>query len=97
MTGLAILLILVGMAVFAPIVARGQDPLKQDLVNTLASPSAAHWLGTDQLGRDVWSRLVYGARIDLRVGFLAVMFPFILGTTLGQHRRVLRRAGWTPA
>jgi peptide/nickel transport system permease protein len=83
MTGLTILLILVGMAVFAPIVTRGVDPLKQDLVNTLASPSAEHWLGTDQLGRDVWSRLVYGARIDLRVGFLAVLFPFVLGTTLG--------------
>jgi len=83
MTGLTILLILVGMAVFAPVVARGLDPLKQDLTNTLASPSAEHWLGTDQLGRDVWSRLVYGARIDLRVGFLAVLVPFILGTTLG--------------
>jgi peptide/nickel transport system permease protein len=83
MAGLAILLVLVGMAIFAPIVAHGQDPLKQDLVNTLASPSAEHWLGTDQLGRDVWARLVYGARIDLRVGFLAVVFPFILGTTLG--------------
>jgi peptide/nickel transport system permease protein len=81
--GMSILIVLVGMAVFAPIVAHGQDPLKQDLVNTLASPSAEHWLGTDQLGRDVWSRLVYGARIDLRVGFLAVVFPFILGTTLG--------------
>jgi peptide/nickel transport system permease protein len=81
--GMSILIVLVGMAVFAPIVARGQDPLKQDLINTLASPSAAHWLGTDQLGRDVWSRLVYGARIDLKVGFLAVLFPFILGTTLG--------------
>jgi peptide/nickel transport system permease protein len=83
MAGLTILLILVGMAVFAPIVAHGQDPLKQDLVNTLASPSAEHWLGTDQLGRDVWSRLVYGARIDLKVGFLAVVIPFVLGTTLG--------------
>jgi peptide/nickel transport system permease protein len=81
--GMSILIVLVGMAVFAPIVARGQDPLKQDLINTLASPSAEHWLGTDQLGRDVWSRLVYGARIDLKVGFLAVLFPFILGTTLG--------------
>jgi peptide/nickel transport system permease protein len=81
--GMSILIVLVGMAVFAPIVARGQDPLKQDLINTLASPSAEHWLGTDQLGRGVWSRLVYGARIDLKVGFLAVLFPFILGTTLG--------------
>jgi peptide/nickel transport system permease protein len=83
MAGLTILLLLVGMAVFAPIVTRGIDPLKQDLLNTLASPSAQHWLGTDQLGRDVWSRLIYGARIDLKVGFLAVVFPFLLGTTLG--------------
>jgi peptide/nickel transport system permease protein len=83
MAGLTILTILVGMAIFAPVVTRGIDPLKQDLLNTLASPSAQHWLGTDQLGRDVWSRLVYGARIDLKVGFLAVLIPFILGTTLG--------------
>jgi peptide/nickel transport system permease protein len=82
-SGLVIITILVGMAVFAPIVAHGQDPLKQNLTDTLASPSAEHWLGTDQLGRDVWSRLVYGARVDLKVGFLAVLFPFFLGTTLG--------------
>jgi peptide/nickel transport system permease protein len=81
--GITILAILILLAIFAPVVTHGQDPLKQDLVNTLASPSAEHWLGTDQLGRDVWSRLVYGARIDLRVGFLAVVFPFILGTALG--------------
>jgi len=80
--GIAVLTVLVAMAVFAPLVAH-QDPLKQNLLETLARPSAKHWLGTDALGRDVWSRLVYGARIDLRVGFLAVLFPFILGTTLG--------------
>jgi peptide/nickel transport system permease protein len=80
--GIAVLSILVAMAVFAPLVAQ-QDPLKQDLLATLARPSAKHWLGTDALGRDVWSRLVYGARIDLRVGFLAVLFPFVLGTSLG--------------
>jgi peptide/nickel transport system permease protein len=82
-SGLVIITILVGMAVFAPIVSHGQDPLQQNLTDTLASPSAQHWLGTDQLGRDVWSRLVYGARIDLKVGFLAVLFPFFLGTILG--------------
>jgi peptide/nickel transport system permease protein len=80
--GIAVLTILVALAVFAPLVAH-QDPLKQNLLETLARPSAKHWLGTDALGRDVWSRLVYGARIDLRVGFLAVLFPFILGTSLG--------------
>ena len=80
--GIAVLTILIAVAVFAPLVAH-QDPLKQDLLATLARPSAKHWLGTDALGRDVWARLVYGARIDLRVGFLAVLFPFILGTSLG--------------
>lgn len=80
--GIVVLTILIAVAVFAPLVAH-QDPLKQDLLATLARPSAKHWLGTDALGRDVWARLVYGARIDLRVGFLAVLFPFILGTSLG--------------
>jgi peptide/nickel transport system permease protein len=55
----------------------------QDLLHVLASPSSAHPLGTDELGRDVWSRLLYGGRVDLRVGFLAVILPFIIGTTLG--------------
>jgi peptide/nickel transport system permease protein len=80
--GVAIVGTLVLMAVFAPLVTKF-DPIHQDLNDILASPSARHWLGTDQLGRDVWSRLVYGARIDLRVGFLAVLFPFVIGTTLG--------------
>jgi peptide/nickel transport system permease protein len=80
--GIAVLTVLIAVAVFAPLVAH-QDPLKQDLLATLARPSAKHLLGTDALGRDVWARLVYGARIDLRVGFLAVLFPFILGTSLG--------------
>jgi peptide/nickel transport system permease protein len=59
------------------------DPIEQDLLHTLAGPSWSHPLGTDDLGRDVWSRLVYGARTDLRVAFLAVLFPFVIGTALG--------------
>ena len=46
-------------------------------------PSAAHWLGTDKYGRDVLSRLIWGARVDLRVGFLAVLIPFVVGGVLG--------------
>ena len=46
-------------------------------------PSAEHWLGTDKYGRDVLTRLLYGARVDLRVGFLAVLIPFVVGSVLG--------------
>ena len=80
--GLAILATLIVVALLAPIITP-YDPIQQDLNNTLAGPSAQHWLGTDQLGRDVWTRLLYGARIDLQVGFLAVLFPFCIGTALG--------------
>jgi peptide/nickel transport system permease protein len=60
-----------------------QSPTQQDLNNILASPSSKHLLGTDQLGRDLFSRILYGGRVDLRVAFLAVLLPFLIGTTLG--------------
>ena len=83
MAGLSILGVIVLMAICAPLIT-SYDPTKQDLLHTLAKPGqAGHLLGTDDLGRDVWSRLVYGARTDLRVAFLAVLLPFIIGTTLG--------------
>jgi peptide/nickel transport system permease protein len=81
--GLTILGAIVLMAIVAPAIT-SFDPSKQDLLHTLAKPGeGGHLLGTDDLGRDVWSRLVYGARTDLRVAFLAVLLPFIIGTTLG--------------
>jgi peptide/nickel transport system permease protein len=80
--GLSILALLVAAAVAAPLLSR-YDPIQQSLNDILLGPSATHWLGTDQLGRDVFTRLLYGARIDLPVGFLAVLFPFCLGTVLG--------------
>jgi len=70
------------LAVLAPLVTT-HDPATQDLLQTLAGPSWNHLLGTDDLGRDVWARLVYGARTDLRVAFLAVLFPFAIGTLVG--------------
>jgi peptide/nickel transport system permease protein len=70
------------MAVFAPLLSP-YDPIKQNLEEALQSPSAAHWLGTDKYGRDVLTRLMYGARVDLRVGFLAVLIPFVIGAVLG--------------
>jgi peptide/nickel transport system permease protein len=80
--GRSLLGLIVLAAAAAPLITR-YDPTHQDLVHTLSGPSRSHWLGTDDLGRDEWSRLVYGARTDLRVAFLAVLFPFVIGTTIG--------------
>jgi peptide/nickel transport system permease protein len=80
--GVVILGTLALLAIFAPVVA-GHSPTEQDLHNILKGPSSAHWLGTDQLGRDVWSRLVYAGRTDLKIGFLAVLLPFSIGTLVG--------------
>ena len=70
------------LAVLAP-VASWHDPVQQDLLRILQGPSWTHPLGTDELGRDEWARLLYGARTDLRVAFLAVLFPFVIGTIVG--------------
>ncbi|WP_159501102.1 ABC transporter permease [Microbacterium sp. 18062] len=80
--GAAIVALVALAAVFAPWIAT-HDPLAQDLTAGLQPPSAEHWLGTDQLGRDIWSRIVYAARTDLRVGVLAVIAPALIGTFIG--------------
>ena len=80
--GLTLLGLLVLAAICAPLLTP-YDPIAQDLGSSLAPLGGKHLLGTDQLGRDVLSRLLYGARTDLRVGMLAVLFPFIIGSTLG--------------
>ena len=80
--GVTILGLIVLGAAIAPLITQ-HSPTEQDLLHTLAPPSSSHLLGTDDLGRDVWSRLVYGARTDLRVAFLAVLFPFTIGTVVG--------------
>jgi peptide/nickel transport system permease protein len=80
--GLSILGVIVLLALLAP-VASWHDPVQQNFLETLQGPSWNHPLGTDDLGRDVWARLLYGARTDLRVAFLAVLFPFAIGTTVG--------------
>jgi peptide/nickel transport system permease protein len=81
-SGAAILGAIVLAAAAAPLITN-HNPTDQDLVHTLQGPTSSHWLGTDDLGRDVWSRLIYGARTDLRVAFLAVLFPFVIGTLIG--------------
>jgi peptide/nickel transport system permease protein len=76
-TGFVLLLLLL-----APVLAR-YNPLQINLLETLKGPSRAHWLGTDEFGRDIWSRLLYAGRTDLQVGVLAVLFPFTFGTFIG--------------
>jgi peptide/nickel transport system permease protein len=80
--GLVVIGVIVAMALAAPLIT-SHDPTEQNLLEAFQGPSRNHLLGTDDLGRDVWSRLVYGARTDLRIAFLAVLLPFIIGTTLG--------------
>lgn len=80
--GAVVVVLIVAAALFAPVVAR-QDPLGIDLINVLASPSSAHWLGTDVQGRDVWARLVYGARVSLAVGLISQSIALVLGVVLG--------------
>ncbi|GAA1809461.1 ABC transporter permease [Agromyces neolithicus] len=80
--GSTIVTVFVLAALFAPWITLG-DPQAQDLANRLAAPSAQHWLGTDSLGRDVWTRLVFAAQVDLRVGILGAVIPAILGTLIG--------------
>ena len=80
--GAGVVFTLVLLAVAAPLVAR-RDPLHIDLINQLSPPSTQHWLGTDIQGRDVWARLVYGARISLSVGIVSQGIALLLGVTLG--------------
>lgn len=81
--GMIIILLQIGMAIFAPIITT-QNPIEQKLISSeLPLFSEGHWLGTDNYGRDVWSRIVYGARISLLVGITAVSLGLIGGVTLG--------------
>jgi len=80
--GLAIIGILVVLAAAAPLIT-SYNPITQNLNATLLGPGAQHLLGTDQLGRDEFSRLLYGLRNDMRIAFIAVLFPFCIGIVLG--------------
>jgi len=80
--GLSIVSLYVLMAAFAPAVAP-YNPLSQQITDALASPSGAHLLGTDQLGRDVLSRIIYGGRVDLVAASSAALGACLIGTLLG--------------
>ena len=82
MIGAVLISLEILIAVFAPVVAP-YDPIEQSIYDALQPPSAAHWLGTDEVGRDILSRIIYGTRISLRVGLLAVGIGSAIGVTLG--------------
>jgi peptide/nickel transport system permease protein len=74
--------VMVLTAVFADVLATN-DPIATDAANTLAPPSAAHWLGSDHLGRDIYSRIVHGARVSLIVGLASTLLGSVLGGIVG--------------
>jgi ABC-type dipeptide/oligopeptide/nickel transport system permease subunit len=82
MAGLVIIAVYVVAAVFAPWLAT-HDPAAQDLAASLQGPSAAHWLGTDSYGQDLYSRLLYGAQLALIIGFASVALGLVAGVAIG--------------
>jgi len=80
--GLAIMAALVAVAVFAPYLGT-VDPMKINPIQRLREPSAKHWFGTDHLGRDLYSRVLYGSRVSLQVGIAVALVATTIGTVIG--------------
>jgi ABC-type dipeptide/oligopeptide/nickel transport system permease subunit len=80
--GALVVLLFILVAVLAPVLAPN-DPFKNDLSKTLLTPCAAHWLGTDELGRDILSRILYGTRLSLLEGLFSVLLAMVMGIPLG--------------
>lgn len=81
--GTLLLLVVIAAALAAPLLTP-YDPIAQDLNSAFLPPlSPGHPFGTDNFGRDIWSRIIYAARLDLQIAFLAVLFPFFFGSWLG--------------
>ena len=80
--GLFIIVVFVLAAILAPVIAP-YSPTKQKVTNALKPPSAEYWLGTDELGRDTLSRVLYGGQVSLQVGIIAVGCAMLIGVTLG--------------
>jgi peptide/nickel transport system permease protein len=81
-TGVVLVCVFVLFAIFAPLIAP-QDPANISLATRLQPPSASHWFGTDELGRDILSRVIFGARISMLVGISVVAGSLLLGTIIG--------------
>jgi ABC-type dipeptide/oligopeptide/nickel transport system permease subunit len=82
MSGLVVVVLLLLAAATAPVIAR-HDPIAIALENQLAAPSIEHFLGTDYHGRDIWARIIYGARISLAAGIISQTIAVLLGVTFG--------------
>jgi peptide/nickel transport system permease protein len=80
--GMVLVALFVVLAIFGPWIAP-QDPSRIDLLSRLQAPNAAHWFGTDELGRDIFSRIIYGARISMLVGTCVVAGSLLLGLIIG--------------
>lgn len=80
--GAFILLMLIIIVVLAPVLTPF-DPIEQDIINRFASPSLQHPFGTDNFGRDIFSRILYGGRVDLEIAFLATFLSLAVGTIIG--------------
>jgi ABC-type dipeptide/oligopeptide/nickel transport systems, permease components len=92
--GLAVLGLAFAVAIFAPLLAP-YGPNDQSLMQSLKGPSAAHWLGTDRLGRDVLSRIIYGTRVSILIGFVSVAIAGSIGMLIGLVAGVF--GGWIDA
>ena len=92
LAGLLIVVALVLVALLAPLIAGNISPIAQDLAARLAPPSAAHWFGTDELGRDIYARVIYGARVTLTIVLLVSVVVAPIGLAVGTTAGYL--GGW---
>jgi peptide/nickel transport system permease protein len=82
LVGMIIILLLITVAIFAPVIAT-HTPTDTDIINRYQAPSAEHYLGTDELGRDIYSRIIYGSRITIKIGVISVGIAMVIGVLLG--------------
>jgi peptide/nickel transport system permease protein len=80
--GFIITLLMILIALFAPLLSP-HDPIKQNIQHRLAPPGPAHWLGADGFGRDLLSRIIWGTRLSMKVGFVVVLFTTFSGSVIG--------------
>ncbi len=83
MLGLVLLIFVVGIAVFADVIVPYENAITQNIPERLQGPSAAHWFGTDEAGRDLFARIVHGSRYSLAIGIITTIVSMIIGGLLG--------------